>query len=669
MKKIVIALLLLSQVSLFAQDYKFGKVSKEELEEKFYPLDSTADAAYLYRSRRTYFDSTSENFFQLVTEIHERIKIYTKEGFEMANKSISYYNPDNGSDESVTSIKGYTYSLVNGKIEKEKLSKKNVFTEKRNKFYSVKKITMPNIKEGIIIEIKYKLISPYATSISDFQFQYGIPVKKIKYKVEIPEYYTFNKKAKGYFFITPSQNSKRGEIKYEYKERGAYNKETKYSGTIDYLINIDEYIADNIPALKDNEPFISSVNNYRGGMKFELTQTNFISIGGKIKNYSTSWKVVSKQVFKSPDFGTELNKSSYYKDDLEKILTVAKTNSDKVAAIFQHVKNQVKWNGFYGKYTDKGVRKAYKERVGNSADINLMLTSMLRSAGLEANPVLVSTRKNGVPLFPTIKGFNYVVSMVEFPDGSYALLDATEKYSLPNILPVRDLNWNGRKVTKDGNSSWVKLTSSKPALEENYLMATITDDLIVEGMYRTKYNNLNALTYRKNNNHIKEEDLITKLEEKNKIEIEDYKLVSKEKIGKPIVRTVKFLSEDLVEQINGKIYIEPLLFFSTHTNPFKLEDRKFPVDFTTPWKDKNTVSIKIPEGYKVETLPEPLAIGLPENLGVFKFQTSTAGNKINTICIIQFNSAIIAPQYYTVLKDFYGQMVKKQSEKIVLVKM
>ena len=129
------------------------------------------------------------------------------------------------------------------------------------------------------------------------------------------------------------------------------------------------------------------------------------------------------------------------------------------------------------------------------------------------------------------------------------------------------------------------------------------------------------------------------------------------------------MDEDLVEQINGKIYIEPLLFFSTHTNPFKLEDRKFPVDFATPWKDKNTVSIKIPEGYKVETLPEPLAIGLPENLGVFKFQTSTAGNKINTICIIQFNSAIIAPQYYTVLKDFYGQMVKKQSEKIVLVKM
>ncbi|QNM84444.1 DUF3857 domain-containing protein [Polaribacter pectinis] len=652
MKKITIVLLLLSQISLFAQDHKFGKVSKEELEEKFYPLDSTADAAYLFRKRRTYFDFIAQQGdFQLVTEIHERIKIYTKEGFDMANKSISYYDPDSGAREAVSSIKAYTFSLVNGKVEKEKLSKKNIFKEKKDKYYSLKKITMPNIKEGVIVEIKYRFISPYATSVDNLHFQYGIPLKKFEYQVEIPEYYTFNTKFIGYYTPRMNKTSKNSSI-----------------GSLNFTVNVFQFDGLNVPALKNNEPYITSINNFRGGVQFELTQTNFANIGGGIKNYSTSWENVSKEIFKSSNFGSELKKSSYYKDDLEKILTVAKTDSDKVSAIFQHVKNQVKWNEFYGKYTENGVRKAYKERVGNSADINLILTSMLRSAGLDANPVLVSTRTNGVPLFPTIKGFNYVVSMVEFSGGSYVLLDATEKYSLPNILPTRDLNWNGRKVTKDGNSSWVKLTSSKPALEENYLLVNITDDLMAEGMYRTKYDNLNALSYRKNNNHIKEEDLITKLEEKNKIEIEDYKVVNKEKIAKPVIRTVKFVSEDLIEQINGKIYVEPLLFFSQHTNPFKLEDRKFPVDFATPWKDKYTVSIKIPEGYKVETLPEPLAIGLPENLGVFKFQASTVGNKINTICVIQFNSAIIAPQYYAALKDFYGQLVKKESEKIVLVK-
>jgi hypothetical protein len=35
---------------------------------------------------------------------------------------------------------------------------------------------------------------------------------------------------------------------------------------------------------------------------------------------------------------------------------------------------------------------------------------------------------------------------------------------------------------------------------------------------------------------------------------------------------------------------------------------------------------------------------------------------------LQFNQAIISPEYYSALKGFYSEFVKKQSEKIVLVK-
>ena len=51
-----------------------------------------------------------------------------------------------------------------------------------------------------------------------------------------------------------------------------------------------------------------------------------------------------KQIFKSNSFGAELNKTSYYKDDLAQILSVAKTDSDKLVAIFHFVKSKVKWN-------------------------------------------------------------------------------------------------------------------------------------------------------------------------------------------------------------------------------------------------------------------------------------------------------------------------------------
>ncbi len=653
MKKSTLILLLLCQFTLFSQDYKFGKVSKEELEEKFYPLDSTADAAYLYRSRRTYYDFIRQKGdFQLITEIYERIKIYTKEGFEKATKSIAFYDPENGEQESVGAIKGYTHTLVNGKIEKEKLNKKSIFRENKNKYTSIKKITMPNVKEGCVIEIKYKLFSPYSRSIDELRFQYEIPIKKLNYQIEIPEFYIFNKRSKGYYFVKMNQSSKSGSV-----------------GSTNFSINVFTFKDKDIPAVRNDEPYVSSVYNYRGGMKFELTQIDFLSLGGDLKTFSNTWEDVSKQIFKSSRFGSELNKSNYYKEDLEKIVAVAKTPPQKLSAIFQFVKSKVKWNGYSSKYTDKGVRRAFKERVGNVADINLMLTSMLRSAGLNANPVILSTRSNGFPVFPTIDGFNYVISMVEFDNGAYVLLDASEEFSLPNVLPQRALNWNGRKVTKEGISSWVKLNSSKHATEENHVITKISEDLIVKGLIRTKYNNLNALNFRKNNNHIKEESIISKLEETNSYEIEDFKVLNKTNLAKPIIRNIKFSSEDLIEDVNGKLYIEPLLFLTQHNNPFKLEERKFPVDFSAPWKDKNIVTIEIPKGYKVEKIPEPLGIGLPDRLGLFRYQVTQKGNKINAMSVLQFNTGMIAPQYYAALKDFYGQLVKKESEKIVLVKM
>lgn len=652
MKKVLPLLLLLTtQLSILAQDYKFGKVSKEELEEKFHPLDSTADAAYLFKKRRTYYDYISNNGFQLVTEFHERIKVYNKEGFDMATKEVVYYKPESGESESVSSIKGYTFNLNGNKIDKEKLSVKSIFTENISKFRSVKKISMPKVKEGSIIELRYKVYSPYVQSISDLKLQYHIPVKKLDYSVEIPEYYIFKKNTIGYYPVKQINTSKNGKI-----------------GDTNYKIEVTSFEEENIPALKNDEPFVSSVKNYRSGMKFELTQTNFISIGGDFKSFSNSWEQVAKQIYKSSSFGGELSKSSYYKDDLNKILAESKTEVDKLLNIFNFVKQRVKWNEYFGIYSDKGVRKAFKDRVGNVADINLMLTSMLRTSGLNADPVLVSTRANGVPFFPTIDGFNYVVSVVELSSGGLILLDATEQYSTPNILPRRALNWNGRRITKDGNSSWVKLATTKHATEDNNLMVNIYDDLMVNGLYRTKFSNLSALTYRKNHNHLTEEAVITGLEEKTNVEIEDFKILNEKNIYKTPTRTIKFNSDGLIESINGKLYIEPLLFLTERRNPFKLEERKFPVDFTTPWKVKNVVSIKIPEGYKVETVPESFAIGLPDNLGVFKYQIRESSGKISTISSMQFNTAIVAPQYYESLKKFYGDLVKKQSEKIVLIK-
>lgn len=352
MKKLIVLLILFNQLYLFGQEIKFGKVSKEELEEKFHPIDSTASAAYLYKKRRTFYQYDFSTGFQLVTEIHERIKIYNKHGFEFANKSIAYLTPESGDRQSVSSIKGITFSLVNGKIEQEKLSKKSIFKEKKNIYYSFKKIAMPNVKIGSVLDIKYKIISPYSSSISVLDFQEAIPVNKLNYKIEIPEFFKFSKTSKGYYSVKMTKESKSGKI----------------SG-LNYVVDIFSYQANHIPALKDDEPFINNIDNYRGGIKFELKEVNTLRIGGSYTTFSNSWNSVSKRIYKAISFGDELSKKSYFNNDLQNILANTTSEFDKIAAIFYHVKSKVKWNGFYSKYTENGVKKAYKEGVGNVADI------------------------------------------------------------------------------------------------------------------------------------------------------------------------------------------------------------------------------------------------------------------------------------------------------------
>lgn len=654
MKKKITLLLVFFTTAFFSQEIKFGKVSKKELEEQFYPLDSTANAAYLYKKRRTYYRFVKGEGFKVITEVHKRIKIYTKQGLNYGNLLVAYYTPKSGARERVTGVKAFTFNLIDGKIEKEKITKKNIFNEERNKKSSVKKVVLPNVRKGAVLDVKYEIISPYSYSLRDVVYQYNIPLKEFLIQIEIPEYYMFNKQSKGYYFAKHKASKKNGKISFGYNDN------------IDFTTNVSTFYGSNVPSLKDDEPYIGNANNYRGGVKFELSSTRFPN--STFKLYTTSWDKVSKKIYEFSNFGKELNKSSYFKKDLESLLSGIVSDKEKLVKIFQFVKSKVKWNEYNGKYTDKGVKKAYKEGVGNVADINLMLTAMLREAGLNANPVLISTKDNGVPLFPTIDGFNYVISMVEFPDNTYVLLDATEFYSTTNTLPMRVLNWQGRKVTKSGESYWVDLTPKRLAKEDHKIFGKINEENEVEGIMRTSYTGINALNYRGVIKSLTNEEIISKLEEKHIIEIDELKITNKENTFKPIGRNVKFVTEDYIEEIGNKKYLTPLLFFTKEKNPFKLEERKYPVDFIAPWQDKYSITLSIPEGYKIEKIPETMAIGMPNNIAVFKYRVLVAGDKIKVLAIIQFNNAIISPVDYKELKSFYSKIIAKQSERIVLIK-
>ncbi|SFZ90977.1 protein of unknown function [Flaviramulus basaltis] len=654
-------------VTGFSQDYDFGKISEEELQEKFNPLDSSASATYLYKYRRTYYNYVQNQGFQLITDVHERIKIYNKEGFDYATKSIMLYR-DNSIREKVNSLKAYTYNLIDNKIEDVKLKKDGIFDTEKSSFYDETKFTMPNVKEGSVIEYQYKMVSPFYTNVEEFQFQHDIPIKKLTAKFEVPEYFNFKVNTKGFLQVTPKTIPKRDKIIFNDKERvyDGRTVSTKFSSSnLEFTKDITTYDLENIPSLKD-EPYVNNIDNYRSSVKYEISYVKFPN--SPIDYYSTTWEDVVKSIYKSPNFGEELNKTGYFENDIDALVNGVSDPVKKIFLIFNFVKSKVKWNEYYGKFAEDGVRKAYKDQVGNVAEINLMLTSMLRYAGLNANPVLISTRNNGIPLFPTREGYNYVISCVEMPEGTI-LLDATSKYGSPNILPYRALNWDGRIITKDGNSTLINLYPKTNSKNTVTLMVKLDEEGTVEGNYRIIKTNHNALSYRGQYNDTDEDAFLEKLENKyGGLEISEFMVTNAKDLSKPVAETYKFVKESQADIIGDKIYFSPLFFMATKENPFKLEKREFPVDFGYPSESVYRVIINLPEGYAVESLPETTAMALPDNLGTFKYEISQKGSIINLYISTEINQSVISPIYYDALKEYFKLLIEKENEQIVLTK-
>ncbi len=664
---LLFAIVLFTSEKIKAQDVKFGKVSKEELEEKSYAEDPSANAVVLYKKRRTYYDYNSQMGWTLKTEVHERLKLYNKDGFEYATKKIRIFTT-NGKDESLD-VKAYTYNLENGKIEKTKLGKDGSFSEQINENWLSKNFTMPDLKEGSVIEWEYEISSPYYSNIDDVICQYDIPIKYLEAKVQIPEYFEFKYLPSRYYPITvnTSSTNKIYSISTKYRE-GSSGFSMVKSGVnhnnVHVTENIYETTAKNIPALAD-EPYVNSLENYVAKIDFEIAA--YRPKYGIPEFFNQTWEDVTKTIYESQNFGNQLDKSNYFEDDLATITTGIAGQNEKMIAIFEFVKNKMNWNENYGKYTsDDGVRKAYKEGVGNVAEINLILVAMLRKAGIQANPILVSTRKHGIALFPTREGFNYVIAGVE-NNGEVTLLDATEKYSLPDVLPLRDLNWEGRLIREHGSSTTVNLYPNKYNTKVITIQGKIDAEGSVSGIMRTNYSKLNALEYRKNYNNLSEVDLISKLEVANgNIEIEKIRVDNKDNIYEPIAELLKFSIENQADIISDKMYISPLLFLTVRDNPFKQEERLYPIDYGSPWNNEIHILLELPEGYVIESKPENASFALPGNIGVFALETELVGKKLKVDTNTKMNTAILAPNQYTDLKNLYKQAIEKQLEKIVL---
>jgi hypothetical protein len=651
---VIVIFLFLSFTKSNAQSHELGNVTIAELQEKSNPKDTTAPATILFKKGKSFFTYDSKNGFT-VNHVYEfKIKIYKKEGIKYADQKMGFYTGfENRPNDRLAFSDAVTYNLENDSIIETKLNSQGNFREKINKYWIEAIIILPNVKVGSIIEFKCFLKTQNIGRFPDFEMQYGIPLSYFEYHTEIPEFFIYKPILVGNLPI--ESESKFVDGNQEYKNR---DNETKKLSFIQ--INTD-YKGTDVPALA-NELYVDNIDNYKGAIKHDLERTRYPD--QPVKDYAITWEGVANTIFKNNCFGKELNKKSFFANDVKPLITNVESLNERLEIIFKFVQNKMNWNQERGYYVDKGVLKAYASKTGNVAEINFILINMLKAGGIEANPVLVSTIENGAAVYPTVTGFNYVIAAAEI-DGKQILLDASNKFTIPNILPLNTLNWKGRLIKKDGTSQEINLVPTIASKEITNMIAKINANGSIDGKVRIQSTDYNAYRYRVENTGRNEEEYLEKLENKyGKIAIADY--VIQTNLLDPVLETFSFTADNQFDRIGDKMFINPMLFFTVNKNPFSQEKRQMPVYLGYPEQETYNVFFDIPNGYMVESMPKPMRIVTENKDAFYSMNITNEQNKIHIQVVKGVNKSIFNVDDYSMLKEFYQKIIVSQNEKIVL---
>jgi Domain of Unknown Function with PDB structure (DUF3857)/Transglutaminase-like superfamily len=639
-------------LSLSAQDKKitFGEIDLETLKMKSYPKDSSVDAVVLYDYADVSFGYMGDSY-SIKMEYHGRVKILKKSALERASIQLGYMKAGYEREERLTNIKGFTYNFENGEVKKEKLTKEMIVNEKSSDNYATTKFNLPNVKEGSVIEYTYTIETPFGVSNSPktWSFQNDIPVEWSEYKIFVPEYFYYKFLMSGYLPLHISEN-KPDNMRLGARDVGG----TAY-----------RFVVKDAPAFK-NEPFITTPADYISMIDFELASVNIPP--GTYRNFSLDYPAINKTLLDDEEFGGILKRTNFMRDVAKGILAKTKDSTEQIKMAVDYVTEKVKWNGRTSIWS-KNLKKLMEKGEGDAADVNFMLICLLRELGYDANPVILSTRNHGRihEQYAILKKFNCLVAHI-MKGGKDYLLDATDKFLPIGALPIHYLNHKGWLV----HPTAMRMIDINPTDRDSEYEAAnfkINEDGELIGTFSKSYGGYSAWSAR------------TTFKEEGK-----EKFLENVKKGKPTWTINKaeysrtdgnagsmeafyeVTVADHLTMAGNMIYLKPMLTEGHGENPFKDNERAFPIDFGYPVEETYVANFEIPKGYAAVELPKNVAFSLPDAGGKFTYAVVQNAGKITVTSRLSFRKPLYGADEYGNLKAFYDKIVAKHAEQIVLKK-
>ncbi|WP_175404143.1 DUF3857 domain-containing protein [Mucilaginibacter sp. PPCGB 2223] len=652
-KTITLITFCLATCTAFAQLQKitYGKVDIADLELKQCDFEKDANAMVLYDKGEVYYDDR----FNIIMERIKRIKIFNDKGKDEANIRIPYYAffSNNGVRESITGIQAETINEVNGKAEITKLDSKLIYNQVVDKVEKAIVFTFPNVKPGSVLEFKYRWQTSVYSDVPDWYFQTQMPVRYSEYDTEIPNWFYFKNQSKGY-------------IPYVYNK--TESGDAKSIGQYTILTTRQTRAMASVPSLVD-EPYMRSRADNLACVLLELVSVQ--AEGDFVHTVPNSWPKVGGALADDEDFGDQLKKKLKGEEEIIAKAKTMHTDDEKIAYIFNTVKNRMKWNEVDRWYTNDGTPKAWEKQTGNATEINIIVYHLLKAAGVKAYPMVVSTRNHGVVngAYPYLSQFNRAVTYVPVDSARRYILDASNKYNTYNEIPDELLNSSGLYISKDDKVfDILYLNKDQPARQIVMVTAEIKPDGKMEGNAEISsssyFKQKRTEQYKKDGEEkyrafLKDND--------NNLSIADLKLEDLDVDTLPLSQKLNFKLA-LTGSDDNYIYFNPNLFSGLKTNPFLSETRATNIDFGYLTNYSINGSYKIPAGYKIDALPKNMTLVMPDQSISFRRIVMEQDGAIIVRYVINSKKAIFLKEQYPEFYNFYKKMNEMLNEQIVLKK-
>lgn len=647
---------------------RFGSVSNDLFEKDYAEIYPDAEAIVLFDFGNLSYNYSQVTGFQVLLERHVRIKILNKDGLDWGDGVVELYK-QRSSRETISKLNGVTHNFEGGKVVSTKMANSAVFHDVVSENLTHVKFALPAVREGSIIEYSYTVTSDFYRILPDWNFQSTIPVLYSEYNTKVPDYFNFKVLMRGYVSLS-SQQEKSIPLVFIHQEPGYTRGNVRVPAEIHRITlnaKTNQWISTNVPAFK-REPFMSSARDFMSGLEFELSNVHIP--GDFFKNITTSWEDIRRNLMESEYFGRQLGRA-WFLGKYVKLINENFTNpQDKMIQAYSAIQDRMNWNEKNRIYINRTLREAFELGEGSSADINMMLVVLLRELDLNANPVILSTRENGMihPARVMLTKFNYLIAHVKI-DGKDYLLDATDKNCPYFLLPFRCLNGQGR-IISEGFSDWIDLKGSNNF--NSITMANLafdSEDMLAGNIQKLRRNYAAYFFKQGVSGDTDFKNRRTSLEDSYLgLKILNYQVENLDNPALGIREKMDVSIDDAMSSSGDLIFFYPMLNERKEENPFKIEDRKYPVDYGYLMDETYILNMEIPDGYEVDDLPEDMRLSMPDNSAAFTYQLTVMGKKIQVMSKFQINKTLFPYTDYQFLKSFYDEVVKKHSEQIVLKK-